>query len=167
MLGRLILLFTVIPLLELALLFYIAQFIGGFETFLLVIITGILGAFLARHEGTRCWREIQKKLASGQAPGVELIEGPLILLAGAFLITPGIMTDVTGLLLLVPLVRKNIARRMADRFRSQMTVHTPDGFTTSWTSGPDKIDQDTSPHRSGDQIIDVTFTDPEKPSDRQ
>ena len=161
--SRLLLLFIVMPLVELALLFYIAHYIGGWETFALVILTGTLGAILARREGTRCWYNIQQKLAAGQAPTAELIEGPLILLAGAFLITPGVITDCAGLLLLLPPIRKTVARRIATRFRSRFTIHTPDGFA-HWTSGPEEIDEETSRHPSGDEIIDVTFHDPEKPS---
>lgn len=163
MLPRLLLLFTIVPLVELALLFYISRYLGFFETFALVIITGILGAVLARREGMRCWHNIQKRMAAGQAPGAELIEGPLILLAGAFLVTPGVLTDVGGLLLLLPPIRKIIASQIATRFRSQFTIHTQEGFT-NWTSGPEEIDEESPPRQSGDEIIDVSFNDPEKPS---
>lgn len=162
MFPRLLLLFTIVPFIELALLVYISQFIGILQTIGLVIVTGILGAALTRREGLRCWKKIQEKLAAGKAPTAELIEGPMILLAGAFLITPGILTDLSGLLLLLPMVRKRIARRLADHFRSRLTFYSPghgaSGFTT-WTSGSEIEDEDVRPGRSGDEIIDVTFTD--------
>lgn len=161
MLPRLLLLFTVVPLIELALLAYVSQYIGILKTIGLVIVTGILGAALARREGVRCWDKIKEKLAAGQAPGAELIEGPMILLAGAFLITPGVLTDLCGLLLLVRPIRKMIARRLAVRFRSQFTIQTPNGFASNWTSDPESIDDESSKSRSGDEIIDVTFIDPE------
>lgn len=155
------LLFTIVPLVELALLAYVAQYIGILETIGLVIVTGILGAALARHEGMRCWSKIKEKLAAGQPPGAELIEGPMILLAGAFLITPGVLTDFFGFLLLIPPARKAIARRLNARFRSQFTIQTPDGFS-GWTSGSGKIDEESAAEPSGDKIIDVTFTDPDE-----
>jgi len=154
MFPRLLLLFTIVPLVELALLVYVSQFISPLGTILLVIITGVIGAALARHEGMRCWHKIQEKLTAGHAPGAELIEGPMILLAGAMLITPGILTDFCGFMLLIPPTRKAIARRLAARFRSRFTVHTPDGFASGWTSGSEDTNE-------RDEIIDVTFTNPD------
>ena len=161
MFPRLLLLFTIVPLIELALLVYVSQFISPLGTIALVIVTGVLGAALARHEGMRCWQKIQEKLAAGQAPGAELIEGPMILIAGVVLITPGVLTDMCGLLLLIPPIRKAIARRLAARFRTKFTVQTPNGFAGSWTTGSGNAGH-TAP--SGDEIIDVTFTEPDEPS---
>ncbi len=115
MLARLALLFVVVPLLELALLIWIGQVVGLLPTILLVFLTGILGAALARREGLRTLAELQGELARGRLPGQALMDGLAVLVGGAFLLTPGILTDVTGFLLLLPPTRRWIQRRVRRR----------------------------------------------------
>lgn len=107
-LGRLLLLFTVVPLGELLVLVEIGQRIGAGATVLLVLATGVLGAWLARREGARSVRQIQAELSSGSVPARELFHGLLILLAGAFLVTPGVLTDLVGFVLLVRPARTRV-----------------------------------------------------------
>lgn len=116
MLGRLMLLFIVVPIIELAILIGIAGVIDVWPTVALVIVTGAIGAFLTRYQGLRTLARFQESLASGRSPHVELIDGLLILVAGAVLITPGVITDVAGFLLLVPAVRGIIRERLRRRF---------------------------------------------------
>ena len=110
----LFLLFTVLPLLELALLFKIGGAIGGANTLLLVVATGVVGAALARQQGTKTLRAIQAQMQRGQMPGAALFDGALILVAGALLVTPGVVTDVIGFSFLLPpwraLLRKGLSR---------------------------------------------------------
>ena len=103
---KLLFLFTVVPTLELYLLFEIADRIGGIETIYLVIITGILGAHLAKREGLGVLQQIQEDTINGVPPANKLVEGLMVLVGGVLLVTPGVMTDVLGLSLIVPLTRK-------------------------------------------------------------
>lgn len=105
MLWKLILLLTVTPLVELYLLVRLAQITGWGATILIVLTTGILGGVLARAEGLRVLARIQHDLQNQEMPGNSLLEGAMILVAGALLITPGILTDAVGFLILLPPTR--------------------------------------------------------------
>lgn len=118
--GRLLLLFTLVPLGELFLLVEIGERIGVGPTILLVIATGVLGASLARREGTRSLRAIQERLSSGTLPARELFHGLMILLAGAFLVTPGVVTDVVGFGLLVRPLRDRIIDAVRTRLEDRI-----------------------------------------------
>ena len=105
MLGKLLLLFTVIPTIELIILVGIGQLIGFWPTVALVVMTGMLGAILAKVAGFSIVSQIIGDLRNGIMPGRRLVDGVLILMAGVMLITPGILTDIAGLLLLFPATR--------------------------------------------------------------
>ncbi len=107
---RLFLLFTCIPLVELFLLLKIGSIVGALNTILLVIITGVLGAYLAQQEGLRTLERIRTLMAQGEMPGESLIDALLILVAGFVLITPGILPDLLGFLMLIPATRAPIRR---------------------------------------------------------
>jgi UPF0716 protein FxsA len=108
MFFRLFLLFTGVPLVELYILLQVGAVIGAVNTILLVIFTGVLGAFLAQREGVRTLQTIQSLMARGEMPGEPLLDALLILVAGFVLITPGILTDILGFLLLLPATRLRI-----------------------------------------------------------
>jgi UPF0716 protein FxsA len=116
MLGRLVLLFTIVPLAELYILIEIGGHIGGFNTVLLVVMTAMLGALLARLQGLRTLRQIQLSLSQGQIPAEELIDGVLILLGGILLVTPGVLTDLFALVLLFSATRTPFKRWLRRRF---------------------------------------------------
>ena len=116
MLGRLVLLFTIVPLVELFILIKIGGHIGGFNTILLVIMTAVLGAWLARLQGLRTLQQIQLSLSQGQIPAEELIDGVLILAGGILLLTPGVLTDLFALVLLFPYTRTHFKRWLRRRF---------------------------------------------------
>ena len=105
-LGKLALLFVIVPILELMLLIEVGQAVGLLPTLLLVLATGVGGAILARAEGIRVLMQFQRELASGRLPGQALLDGVSVLIGGAFLLTPGILTDVLGFSLLFPLTRR-------------------------------------------------------------
>jgi UPF0716 protein FxsA len=118
MLVRLLLLFVLVPLIELALLIRIGSWLGFWPTMALVIATGALGAVLARSQGTRVLREIRNDLVERRVPTGRLLDGMLVLVGGVVLLTPGLITDIVGLLLLVPFTRqrlKEIVRRRFER----------------------------------------------------
>jgi UPF0716 protein FxsA len=125
---RLFLLFTCIPLVELYLLLQIGSVIGALNTILLVIVTGVLGAYLAQQEGLRTLERIRLLMARGEMPGQPLIDAMLILVAGFVLITPGILTDLLGFLMLVPAsrahIRRWIQRRLERKFSEMNTTVT-------------------------------------------
>lgn len=120
-LGRLALLFIVVPLLELVLLVKIGQVVGLFPTIALVIFTGVTGAWLARAEGLRVFFQFQKELASGKLPGQALLDGLSVLVGGAVLLTPGVLTDLFGFSLLFPPTRRWMQRRVRKRLERGIT----------------------------------------------
>ncbi|MEW6359128.1 MAG: FxsA family protein [Planctomycetota bacterium] len=109
MLLKLILLFTITPLVELALLIEVGKHIGFLPTLGIVILTGLIGSLLARSQGLRLLRQIRLDLSAGILPTDALLHGLMILLAGALLITPGLITDTAGFLLLLPPARSLLA----------------------------------------------------------
>jgi UPF0716 protein FxsA len=122
MLARLILLFTVIPIVELIVLIEIGSRLGTVVTLLLLLGTALLGAALARHEGLKTLRRVQSKLADGIMPDEELLDGVLILVAGVMLLTPGLLTDVWGVFLLVPASRRVVKRWVRHFFRQRLQM---------------------------------------------
>jgi UPF0716 protein FxsA len=106
----LLLIVLIIPFAEIYLLLGVGSIIGAFPTILLVVFTAVLGAFLLRQQGFATFRRFQDSLARGEIPAYEMIEGPLILVGGALLLTPGFITDILGLACLIPATRKKIAQ---------------------------------------------------------
>ncbi len=119
MLSRLFLLFIVVPAIELVLLIQMGQWIGTLPTVGLIVVTGIVGAYLARQQGLNVLTRIQQETQSGQMPAGALLDGAMILVAGAVLMTPGVLTDALGFLLLIPTTRK-LLRQFAWRQIQQM-----------------------------------------------
>jgi UPF0716 protein FxsA len=106
--------FILIPLAELAVLIAVGDWIGLVPTLVLLLVVSVTGAWLAKREGLAAWRRLQLALAQGRMPTVEVADGAMILLAGALLLTPGFLSDVIGVLLLLPPTRA-MARRLAPR----------------------------------------------------
>ena len=126
MLIRLAMLFILLPLVELALLLYINKlFASLMATLALVILTGVVGAWLARREGLNCYRRVQQQVAQGQLPADSLLDGLMILIAGALLVTPGIITDTVGFALLVPRIRRTVRRRIVERIKARIIATAP------------------------------------------
>jgi len=111
--GWLFLSFTLIPVLELFVLIRIGRVIGPWYTILMVIVVGVLGASLAKRQGLRVLREWQEALSQGRMPEEGVMGGLLILLGGLLLITPGVISDVIGLVLLLPWTRKAIVPHLS------------------------------------------------------
>lgn len=129
LLARLIILFTVVPVVELAILIKVGTVLGTLKTILIVILTGILGAILTKLEGLRVLKEIRKRISWGEMPTGELFDGGLILAAGLLLMTPGILTDAMGFFLLIPRSRtwlrewlRKRVERMIEEGRFQVRI---------------------------------------------
>lgn len=107
---RLLLAFSLIPLIELALLIKVGSLVGVWWTILLVAGTGLAGATLARSQGFKLFTEVKQNLQQGQIPSDHLIEGLLLLIGAILLFTPGLLTDFTGFILIIPVTRRMISR---------------------------------------------------------
>ncbi len=136
MLVRLILLFTVIPLIELYLLIQVGRYFGAFHTIMIVLITGIIGGLLARSQGLSVQRQIRVDLQKGIIPTDSLIDCFFILIAGALLITPGMITDIFGFLLMVPFFRGWLKKRIKEilkrKFESGQFQYYSNSQSTNW-----------------------------------
>jgi len=129
-------LFILVPLIELALLIQVGQWIGVWPTVALVAVTGVMGVILVRQEGVRTMARIQLELSRGQLPHRALLDGACLLVAGAFLMTPGVLTDVLAFTLLLPPARGLIQRWVVARLKRGLqegTLHVRmQGRTTMW-----------------------------------
>ncbi len=127
MFGRLLLLFIVVPLLDLFLLLWISKFTGLAATIGLVILTGIIGAWLAKQQGTFVKGQIKDRLSQQQMPADLIGDGAMILFAAGLLLTPGLLTDLLGFSLLIPACRSQYKKVFAQSFKSSFNfqVFTP------------------------------------------
>ena len=105
MLFKLFLAFTIIPVLELYILIEVGSYLGALNTIMVVIVTGFVGAYLERLQGFQTMNRVRESLNRGEMPTEGLIDALLILLAGIVLLTPGFLTDIAGLLILLPQTR--------------------------------------------------------------
>ena len=120
--SKLLLLFIVVPIVELQLLILVHDQIGFGNTILLVLFTGVMGARLAKREGFSVLRQIQEKLSRGETPTTELSNGAIILVGGVLLITPGVLTDVFGFTCLIPMFRKLYINLISKLFKTKINV---------------------------------------------
>ncbi len=145
--GWLLLLFVAVPAAELALLIEIGSRIGTGATLALILGTGGLGASLARRQGLGVIRDLQRDTAAGQLPAGALVDGALILVAAAFLVTPGVLTDAAGFALLVPAVRSAIKRAALCRLEraaaeGRVRVQVFDSRADEWGPREEKVVHD-------------------------
>lgn len=119
--GKLLLLFVALPAIELAILIELGSRFGTLHTIGLIIVTGVVGASLARGQGISTVRAIQSEVAEGRLPADPMVDGVMILIAAALLVTPGVLTDTFGFMCLVPAFRKVVRgvlwRRLEDAVR--------------------------------------------------
>ena len=118
-LAALIVLFIVVPLAELYVILQVGEAIGAVWTILLLAADSLLGSLLLRNQGRTVWGRFNAALAEGRMPHREVIDGVLVVFGGAFLITPGFLTDIVGIILLIPptraVVRRLVVRRLGRR----------------------------------------------------
>lgn len=121
MLPLLVVLFIGVPFAEIYVLLQVGQAIGVVNTLGLLVLISVVGAWLAKREGLGVLRRMQRSIDAGRVPGTELVDGFLILLAGALMLTPGFLTDILAILLLLPpvraVVRRELRRRVARRIQ--------------------------------------------------
>ena len=141
--SRLLLLFIVIPLLDLFLLMWISKFTGLVATIGLVILTGFIGAWLAKQQGTFVKGQIKDRLSQQQMPADLIGDGAMILFAAGLLLTPGLLTDLLGFSLLIPACRFQYKKVFAQHFKSSFNfqVFTPqNNHARHRTDDPNIID---------------------------
>lgn len=164
MLGRFILILVLVPIIELVLLAQLVERQGLPVALLLVFGTGIIGISLAKRQGLQAWSAVHSQMAGAKNPSQEIMNGVMILIAGAFLMTPGIITDAVGFLLLVPSLRIRIGNFAVRWFKSrtaqtfQSATWTATGSTAGFQRPLDELaDQD-------DEAATVRVIDPDKDS---
>src|SRR5262245_13378849 len=154
MLLPLVLLFIAVPIAELAVIIQVGQAIGVWWTIGLLVADSLLGSWLLRHQGRFAWRRFNEAVAGGRVPAREVLDGALVIFGGALLLTPGFITDILGLILLIPpsrvLVRRIVARRLqhrmivsATRPRGGPRAYDVDG--TAVDVDPDRIEHREAP----------------------
>lgn len=146
MFSRLLILFLVVPILEIALLVQLGSYVGFWPTITLVILTAFLGSYFLKREGTAAWHRFFGKLHQGQLPGEELVDGLIIVVSGALLISPGVITDTLGLLGLFPPTRAFFRRLLLKRATRAVKAGTLRGGFTVFGRSPESAAQD---ERSG------------------
>lgn len=120
----LLLIFILIPLIEIGVFIQIGDIIGLAPTLIIVFVTAIIGINLLKQQGLKTWFEIQNKMNSGQIPAKELASAAQLLFAGGLLLTPGFVTDIIGFALMIPNVRLFIATFIFQRWSNKVSVHT-------------------------------------------
>lgn len=106
MFRALLALFIIVPALEIWLLLSVVHWIGGWQTFLLVLLSSVVGAYLAKREFRRIWAFASAELSGGRVPAGSLLDGICVLAGGLLLLLPGFLTDIAGILLLLPQTRR-------------------------------------------------------------
>jgi UPF0716 protein FxsA len=146
----LVILFIVVPILELYVIIQVGQLIGAWPTLALLLADALLGSMLLKHQGRGAWRRFNEALSAGRFPGKEVADGLLIVIGGTLLLAPGFITDGFGLLLLIPPTRA-IARRVLKRFTiGRLTVVGMPGGGGRGPFGPPPGGQDRPPSRDYD-----------------
>ena len=145
---RLLALFILVPIAELAIFIALGDKIGLWPTLAIIIITGFLGAALTKSQGARAIQRFRQASAEGRLPHREVTDGLIILVAGAVLLTPGFLTDTVGFLLLVPPVRALVRGRLAAYLKTKIRVVTPNMPTAP-------MDPDPAPPPGKGKVIDV------------
>lgn len=144
---RLLALFVILPAVELVLLLQFHRWTGFWPTVALILFTGLFGGYLARREGLNAWRRVQQRLSNAQVPGAELVDGLIVLVSGALLVTPGLLSDIAGFVGLLPPTRALIRGVLIRRFQhSQRTAVFTSGMgpfaatpDTGWQGTPQSV----------------------------
>ncbi|TWU02104.1 FxsA family protein [Neorhodopirellula pilleata] len=161
MFARLLLAFIIIPFVELVLLLRMADATSWMTTLSIVIVTGLIGSYLARREGLAAIGRFRAALAEGRMPGREIQDGLMIAFAAALLLTPGLLTDALGFVLLTPMGRTHIGGFLRRRYGGKFQVHTH-GFGTS--DSTESTLPPRSRHENGNYTVDSPSYGPKQSS---
>jgi UPF0716 protein FxsA len=127
MVGVLVVLFLLVPLAELYVIIQVGHAIGALDTIALLIIVGAVGGWLVKREGLRVWRRFQQQIQAGAMPNREIADGVMILFAGALLLSPGFVSDIVGIALLLPPVRAVVRAAVMRRAARRAGIYRIDG----------------------------------------
>ena len=125
--SLLLLAFIAVPLIEIYVIIQVGQVIGPWWTILLLLLDGVFGSWLIKHEGRRAWRALQVALQQGRLPAAELADGVLILVGGTLMLAPGFVTDAFGVLMIVPVTRPLFRRLLTRVVAARLVVVGPAG----------------------------------------
>jgi UPF0716 protein FxsA len=137
----LIVLFIVVPLAELYVIIKVGEAIGVAPTLALLLADSVLGAMLLRHQGRAVWRRFNEALGAGRMPHREVMDGVLVIFGGAFLLTPGFLTDIVGVVLLVPPTRSLVRRLLVRRLTRRVSLGVVDGTATERHDPPGRLER--------------------------
>lgn len=157
--GKLFILFVVMPIAEIAVLINVGEIIGGWNTVLLVILSAMLGAILVKREGVATLAQAQLKMQKGELPAKELGSGLLLLVAGVLLVTPGFITDIFGLLLTLPFTRNRIGEVLFTALNGKIHMSGNMGAGGFGAGGFGHGDSNQSAFGQDDDIIDGEYQD--------
>ncbi|WP_018982359.1 FxsA family protein [Salinimonas chungwhensis] len=154
----LFLLFAIMPIIEIALLVQVGGMIGGWNTIALVILSALIGSYLVRREGLATLQTAQSKMQRNEIPGDELVQGLMLVVAGVLLVTPGFVTDILGLLFVIPGSRQYLARNISKHLKARVVT------SSTFTSGQNPFNQHSDPFSRPDRdengdIIEGEYTD--------
>jgi UPF0716 protein FxsA len=141
MLVPLVLLFIVVPIVEIYVIIQVGQAIGALPTIAILLLDSVLGSMLLRAQGRAVWRRFNEALAAGRMPHREVVDGVLVIFGGAFLITPGFITDVVGVVLLLPPTRALVRAWLARRLSRRVSVGVVDGTATERHDPPGRLER--------------------------
>ena len=158
--ALLVLLFIVVPIAELYLIFKIGGLIGVLPTIALLLADAVLGSLLLRHQGRGAWRRFNQALAERRFPGREVADGLMIAVGGTLLLTPGFITDIFGLLLLIPPTRA-IARRLLRTYAAHRFIVV--GVGGSRGASPPHRDEASRPYDFDGNAVEIDEDDPQLP----
>jgi UPF0716 protein FxsA len=160
----LVLLFIVVPIVELYVIIQVGEAIGVLPTIALLIVDSVLGSVLMRHQGRAAWRRFNGALSEGRIPHREVLDGALVIFGGALLLTPGFVTDVLGIILLLPptrvVVRQIVARRLLPRL---VVSRVGGGFGPAPPGGRGPGGPPPRPRPGGGSAVEGTATEVDPP----
>ncbi len=152
-----------LPIIEIVVIVAVGEAIGGWPTFLLIVATSLLGAWLIRREGAKAWRALDQAVRSGRMPTREIADGIVVLVGGGLLLVPGFVTDVVGLVLVLPFVRPVARNLLAAVISRRLVTQTMSYTNLTVTESPEWEQREApeGPHRSpsSDDVVEGEIID--------
>ncbi len=147
----LLLLFIIVPMIEIGLFVQVGGFLGMWPTIFLVLVTAVAGASLVRSQGLQTLMSVQSKMQQGELPAQQIVEGIMLAVAGVLLLTPGFMTDALGMLVLLPMPRAALAKLLMSRVKLNAvggnSFSAGFGHQSDFTPGANPFEHDKHEHR--------------------
>lgn len=156
MFFKLFVLFTSVTALELFLLIPVAQSIGIGWTIAMIIVTALIGAKLAQREGARAWKQVSTDLSMGMVPNDSIIDGLIVLVGCVLLVTPGVLTDLVGLSVLFPVIRRPLRSFLKNRFSKKLEMQSWASLDSAQSGFVFTPNQRQSDYANAENVIDIT-----------